>query len=269
VRVFVLGSGSSGNGILLDAEGTRVLVDAGIGPRKTARRLETLGVRVMPRIDAIVVTHQHGDHIDRVESLARAFAAPIWFHKGIEARRVRARLEVRTNEPRVPFSIGAFEVHAIPVPHDAPQVALRFGAANRYFGLATDLGRVPSELVTLLADCDVALVEANYCPEMLATGPYPVHLRRRVAGDFGHLANEQTAELAEKLSVHPRSRLHRLLLGHLSRSNNTPERALAVVKNRLRSSRLSVEVVEHGVPAAFVVRGTRPAQLTLPLSATR
>jgi phosphoribosyl 1,2-cyclic phosphodiesterase len=265
VRVYVLGSGSSGNGILLDAGGTRIIVDAGIGPRKTARRLETLGLRSVPRIDAIVVTHQHGDHIERVESLAREFLAPIYFHRGIEARRVRARFDVRAYTPRVPFAIGAFEIHALPVPHDAPQVALRFSATERTFGLATDLGRVPAELVPFLADCDVALVEANYCPELLATGPYPLHLRKRVSGGLGHLANEQTADLAEKLSTLPRARIHRLLLGHISRSNNTPERALSVVRARTRP-RLQVEVVEHGVPAAFVVRGTRPAQLSLPLS---
>ena len=267
MRVLVLGSGSSGNATLLDAGGTRILVDAGIGPRTVARRLELLGVSTVPRIDAIVVTHQHGDHIERVESLARTFSAPIYFHRGIEARRVRSRFDVRSYEPRVPFCIGSFDLRAVSVPHDAPQVALRFESAGKSFGLATDLGSVPAELVGLLRQCDVALVEANYCPELLATGPYPLHLRRRVAGDFGHLANDQTAELAAKLAQDPRSRLRRLVLGHLSRSNNTPERALAAV--RARAKNLEVGVVEHGVPASLSVQSARATQLMLPLSAAR
>ena len=262
MRVYVLGSGSSGNGALLEADGVRILIDAGVGPRAAARRLELLGSpSLFPRgVDAILVTHQHGDHIAQIEPLARALRAPIYFHRGIEARRVRARYEVRTYEPRTPFWVGGMEIRAVAVPHDAPQVALRFTMGGRSFGLATDLGTVPAELVRLLSDCDVALVEANHCPDMLATGPYPPKLKRRVGGDFGHLANEQTAELAAKLR---NTRLHTLYLGHLSRRNNTPERALAVV--RPRCTGIHVAVVEHGVAQAFSVRGMRPTQLSLPL----
>ena len=266
MRVYVLGSGSSGNAALLEVGGTRILIDAGIGPRAAAGRLQMLGgPELLPRgVDAIVVTHQHGDHISRIESLARALKAPIYFHRGIEARRVRARFEVRNYVARETFRIGAVEIRAVPVPHDAPQVGLRFSGAGSSFGLATDLGRVPSELVALLAGCDVALVEANHCSEMLAGGPYPEKLKRRVGGDFGHLANHQTAELAARLSG---TRVHRLLLGHLSRSNNTPERALAAVKARCRG--LDVAVIEHGVPYAFSVRSMRPTQLMLPLDIAR
>ena len=136
------------------------------------------------------------------------------------------------------------------VPHDAPQVALAIGAdGGPRFGVATDLGHVPRGLANLLGACDAALVEANYCPEMLAVGPYPPHLRARIRGGYGHLANEQTAELAAELRG---TRLARLYLGHISRSNNTPERALEVVRRRVPDG-LAIEAIPHGAARAIDV----------------
>jgi phosphoribosyl 1,2-cyclic phosphodiesterase len=109
------------------------------------------------------------------------------------------------------------------------------------FGVATDLGYVPPALAPFLGACDAALVEANYCPAMLSVGPYPEHLRRRIRGGLGHLANEQVADLAAELGS---SRLARLYLGHISRSNNSPERALAVVTPHCKG--FEVEAVPHG-----------------------
>jgi phosphoribosyl 1,2-cyclic phosphodiesterase len=245
VRVFVLSSGSSGNALLVEAAGTRIMIDAGIGPKQAAGRMRTLGRDLFPRgVDAIVLTHHHGDHIAHVEPLARAFRAPIYMHRGISAQRVRNRWEVREYSAPAPFRIGGLEVRAHFVPHDAPQVALSVASPDgERFGLATDLGYAPPSLTPFLAACDAALVEANYCPELLAIGPYPPRLRQRICGGLGHLANEQTAELAARLSG---SRLSRLYLGHISRANNTPERALAVVAPRCVG--LEVHAVPHGVP---------------------
>ncbi|HEY2516858.1 MAG TPA: MBL fold metallo-hydrolase [Polyangiaceae bacterium] len=243
MRVFVLSSGSSGNALLLEANcGSRVFVDAGVGPKVAARRLKELGFDLFPRgVDAIVITHHHGDHFAHAEPLARAFRAPMFLHRGISARRVRARWEVREYQAGAPFQAGAFEVQALDVPHDAPQVALTFEAGGLRFGLATDLGRAPSSLAPFLGRCDVALLEANYCPLMLETGPYPPRLRDRIRGGLGHLANEQTAELAARFRG---MRLATLCLGHISRHNNSPEQALAVV--RPRCPWLEVFAVAHG-----------------------
>jgi phosphoribosyl 1,2-cyclic phosphodiesterase len=255
VRVFVLGSGSSGNALLLEAGGARILLDAGIGPKVAARKMRELGSDLFPRgVDAVVVTHQHGDHFSQAEPLARALRVPLYMHAGISANRVRARWEVREYRPGIPFQAGGFEVSALTVPHDAPQVALSVTSDDgTRFGLATDLGHVPPSLVPFLGACDAALVEANYCPELLAVGPYPEHLRRRIRGGLGHLANEQTADLARALVG---SRLGKLYLGHISRSNNTPERATAVVAPRCRG--FDLEAVPHGISrAADVVRTGR------------
>jgi len=262
VRVWVLGSGSSGNAMLVEADGTRVLIDAGIGPRNAVKRMRELGGDFYPRgVDAIVITHHHNDHAAHLEPHARAVRAPVYLHRGIDAPQVRSRYEVRTYEARAPFIVGGLTVEALVVPHDAPQVAIRVSSATHAFAVATDLGHVPRDLARFVGQCDAALVEANYCPELLRFSPYPPRLKARVAGGLGHLANEQTAELAAALVG---MRLRRLYLGHVSRTNNTPERALAAVAKR--SGPLDVRVVDNGVPSvlAFEGRGApAPSQLTL------
>lgn len=260
VRAFVLGSGSSGNSLLVEAEGVRVLVDAGLGPRVLEARLAALGVGLMPQgIDAIIPTHHHGDHFGGVEKIARALGCPIYLHAGIEAPRVRSRFPVREYEMGRAFRIGNLEVLAEHVPHDAPQVALRVASPTHAIGIATDVGRPTPTLAALLATCDVTLLEANHCSEMLASGPYPTKLRHRVGGGFGHLSNTQTAELVAKLVG---SRLGQIYLGHLSRSNNTPERALETVASAAR--RMAVSVLPHGAVCALDIRRSSALQLALP-----
>jgi phosphoribosyl 1,2-cyclic phosphodiesterase len=264
LRAFVLGTGSSGNSLLVEAEGVRVLVDAGLGPRALEARLATLGVDLQRdggrlAIDAIVPTHHHGDHFSGVEKIARALGCPVYLHGGIVSPRVRARCDVREYAMGRRFHIGSLEVLAEHVPHDAPQVALRIASKEHAFGVATDVGRATASLTALLSTCDVALLEANHCREMLAFGPYPERLRERVGGGFGHLSNHQTAELAAKLVG---SRLGRIYLGHLSRSNNTPERALETVASA--APRLAVSVLPHGAVSALDVHRSRSFQLALP-----
>ena len=252
MRVWVLGSGSSGNAAVIDADGARILIDAGMGPRTAARKMKDLGGDLFASLlglQAIVITHHHGDHIAHLEPHARASRAPIYLHPGIDVlRRVREKYEVRSYEPRRPFAIGPFVIEALSIPHDAPQVALRIATRTHAFGVATDLGHVPRDLAAFLGSCDSVLLEANYCAQMLETGPYPPRLKRRVAGDIGHLDNEQTAELAATLIG---TRLRRIYLGHISRTNNTPDRALAAV--RKRSGSLEVCAVLNGVPQVLDV----------------
>jgi phosphoribosyl 1,2-cyclic phosphodiesterase len=264
VRAFVLGTGSSGNSLLVEAEGVRILVDAGLGPRKLEARLAALGVPLergsgLPVLDAILPTHHHGDHFGGVEKIARAYGCPVYLHAGIEAPRVRARCEMREVAMGRSFRIGSLEVTAEHVPHDAPQVALRVASKEHAVGIATDVGRPTAALAALLGSCDVALLEANYCPEMLASGPYPMHLRHRVGGGLGHLSNTQTAELAARLVG---SRLGHIYLGHLSRSNNTPERALETVASA--APRMNVSVLEHGAIGTLDIRRSKSFQLALP-----
>lgn len=314
VRVFVLGSGSSGNALLVESFGTRVMIEAGIGPRVVSTRLAELGKELRPgELHGIVATHHHGDHFGHADQLASAFAAPLYVHGGIElpiprsrSRRPDARASEAANDPtsqvedrdsdapsseipssRKPSSVcapssskrpaapvdvrryevghalrvGELTITTVQVPHDVAQVAIRIDDGASAFGVATDVGRVTPGLVSLLGECDAALVEANHCTEMLALSDYPDVVKRRVGGGLGHLSNAQTAELAARLVG---SRLARLWLGHLSRSNNTPERALEVVATR--ASHIEVDVIAATSPVALDVRSTKPYQLGLPFA---
>ena len=265
MRAFVLGTGSSGNSLLVEAEGVRILVDAGLGPRVLETRLAALGVTLdrgpgQLAIDAIVPTHHHGDHFGGVEKIARALGCPVYLHAGSRRRGSARASRCASIAIGRRFRIGSLEVTAEHVPHDAPQVALRIASKEHALGIATDVGRPTQGLTALLASCDAALVEANHCSEMLAFGPYPMRLRQRVGGGLGHLSNAQTAELAARLVG---SRLGRIYLGHLSRSNNTPERALETVASA--APRMDVSVLPHGSVCALDVRRSKAFQLALPV----
>jgi phosphoribosyl 1,2-cyclic phosphodiesterase len=167
---------------------------------------------------------------------------------------------VRRYTPGRALHLGPFTVDALPVPHDAPHVAVRVSAGNRRVGIATDVGHVTRDLRGFLSACDLVLLESNYCPRMLEGGPYPPRLRARVAGPLGHLGNEQAAQLARSLED---TRVARLALIHLSRANNSPDRALDVVTSAVR--RLPVEAIPHGDPRALDVRSSGAAFEQLPL----
>jgi phosphoribosyl 1,2-cyclic phosphodiesterase len=257
LRIFVLGSGSSGNCLVVEDERERILIDAGIGPTRAVERMRVLGSDlVTPRAPlGLFVTHDHGDHAAHALSLARALRAPLYAHAGASLERARRRLDVRSYTPGSPVRVGPFVVEALALPHDAPHVAFRVSTAGRRFGIATDLGHATRELRAFLGGCDLVLLEANYCPELLESGPYPLRLKRRVGGPLGHLANDQAAELARSLED---TRVARLALVHISRANNSPERALAVVTGRVR--RLPVEALPHGEPRRFDVMSAGSAR---------
>lgn len=261
VRVFVLGSGSSGNALLVESSGTRVLVEAGVAPKLVTSRLAELGIALeRGGLDGIVASHEHGDHFAHAARLASAFGAPLYLHRGIDAPVASAERPIRIHayDPGGTVRIGALTIASAIVPHDASQVALKIDDGSAALGVATDVGRVTPALVALLAGCDAAIVEANHCAEMLAFSEYPESVKRRIGGGFGHLSNGQTAELAARLVG---SRVARLWLAHLSASNNSPVRALDVVASRAR--RIDVDVLPSSSPVALDVRGTRPYQLGL------
>jgi phosphoribosyl 1,2-cyclic phosphodiesterase len=256
VRVYVLGSGSSGNAIVVEDDGVRVLVDAGIGPRTAAERMRTLGEDLFPRgVDAIVVSHHHGDHAAQLEPLARALRAPkrdhvderagqkplIWLHDGVDVPRVRHRFAVASFVAGGGFDVGPIRVETLRVPHDAPQIAIALHGRDHSVGIVTDVGSVTPKLVDFLGRCNTVLVEANYCPEMLELGPYPPTLKARVRGPLGHLANHEAAQLVAGLRKESTTAVW---LCHVSRTNNEPARALATV--RARAGDLPVDLLPHG-----------------------
>ncbi len=266
MRIVVLASGSAGNATLFEAGGTRVLVDAGIGPRALVEALRGAGVEGPP--DAVVLTHEHQDHFGQCLRLARKLKIPI--HASEATARMPAlhgREGVRVFGMREPFAIGALTFAPAPLPHDAAQVALVVEGGGRRAAICTNLGEVPPGLAAHLARCDVALIEANHDAEMLRRGPYPAFLKRRIGSARGHLSNEQAGELLRAL---PRE-THTVVLMHLSRTNNRPELALEVARDALagRAIRLHVAaprealVIDAGAPPPPATPPRRGQQLSL------
>lgn len=235
MELHTLASGSSGNCSLICCGDTRILVDAGISCRKIATRLAQLELRP-GGLDAVLITHTHADHIGGLTVLLKKHPIPVYATRPAGEdllRRVPSLNETLLHMlvPGQPFDLGGVEVLAFSTPHDAPgSVGYRFSAGGRRAAVVTDLGYLAPEVIQALDWVDLALIEANHDVDWLRTGPYPYYLQERVLGKYGHLSNEACGELAVQLA---RSGAATLVLGHLSRENNTPERARETVARML------------------------------------
>jgi phosphoribosyl 1,2-cyclic phosphodiesterase len=250
MRVHVLGTGSSGNALLVEDDDTRLLVEAGIGPKNLVVRMRALGFDLYPRgVDGIVVTHHHNDHAAQLEPLCKALHAPragepspmVHLHDGVEVQRVRHRFGVRRYRAGQPFEVRGLRVRTISLAHDAPHVALAIQSKTHTLGFLTDAGSITAPVIDFLASCDTVFLEANHCPTLLKLGPYPSSLQRRIAGHLGHLSNAQAAQLSGSIAKQGTSRI---FLCHLSHVNNEPELALKTVRDHARD--VQVEVLGHG-----------------------
>jgi phosphoribosyl 1,2-cyclic phosphodiesterase len=222
VRFAVLGSGSQGNGTLISSGDTHVLVDCGFSLRETERRLARLGVS--PDIlSAVLVTHEHADHVHGVGLLARRYNVPVYLSRGT-LRGLRKPLEaagfLAANDT---FDVGALSIRAVGVTHDALEpLQYVFTDGRRRLGVLTDLGSYDTTLLDHYRGLDALLIEANHCRDLLARGHYPQFLKLRVGGDYGHLNNHQAARLVAELGW---ENLQHLVLAHLSSKNNLPQLA--------------------------------------------
>jgi phosphoribosyl 1,2-cyclic phosphodiesterase len=246
LRFTSLASGSGGNATLVEArnEGcaaggsqrtTRVLVDCGLAPRRLAAALALRGCTAAD-LDAVFVTHEHGDHIGGVIALHRRHGTPVWASRGTwatvaapddESQRCVANLACHGER----IAIGALELLPFAVPHDAAeplQLVCRSGSAR--IGIVTDLGEPTDGVARALQGCDALLLECNHDRAMLAAGPYPIWLQRRIGGARGHLANEQSTAL---LAACLHDGLRHVVAAHLSRHNNQPDRALGALRRAL------------------------------------
>lgn len=224
-RFASLGSGSRGNATLVEAAGTRVLVDCGFAARDFIDRCGCLGFDPAT-LDAILVTHEHGDHIRGVGAVARRFGLPVWLSHGTwRAGRCGDLGQVeRFGGHAGGFTIGQIAIEPVPVPHDAREpTQFVFSHGETRLGLLTDLGSITPRVIAAFDAVDALLLECNHDVDLLDNGPYPPSLRARVGGRFGHLNNEQAAAF---LAAIDRSRLRHLVAAHISEQNNRPELAL-------------------------------------------
>lgn len=223
LRFSYLGSGSKGNSALVEADGTCLMVDCGFSVNEAEARLGRLE-RSPADIRAILVTHEHGDHIGGVARFARRHQIPVWMTPGtFAAARDQNFPDLRLINCHEPFAIDGIEVRPMPVPHDAREPCqFCFSDGNRSLGILTDTGHITAHITRHLAEVDALIIECNHDLDMLMRGPYPAALKQRVRGDLGHLNNHQAAELVANIAGNT---MQYLIAVHISEVNNTPQLA--------------------------------------------
>lgn len=244
MRFASLGSGSRGNATVVEHGQTLLMVDCGFSVRETERRLQRLG-REPRQVSAILVTHEHSDHIGGVAAFARKYRIPVWLTAGTRSVTRNELADANIFNSHMVFAIGDLEVRPFPVPHDAREPAqFVFSNGARTLGILTDTGSLTPHIEAQLNGCDALLLECNHDRNMLANGIYPPMLKARVGGDFGHLSNEQSAQLLQRINT---SSLQHIVVAHLSEKNNSPELAKTAVCGALDCAAEWVAVAEQDV----------------------
>ena len=231
-------SGSSGNASFLEADGRRFLIDAGLTRKRIAALLESIGVP-LHTIDAVFLTHEHVDHVAGAGVLARAHHIPVYAAADCFSALPPSVGEIpaacmRVFEPDREFFCGKVRVFPFSTPHDAAHaVGYSFMAEGRKVTVMTDVGHVDERLLTQLSGSDLVLLEANHDVDMLLAGPSPYPLKQRILSRRGHLCNEDCGRAL--IALHERG-VRNVILGHLSRENNTPELARVTIEAMLESA---------------------------------
>ncbi len=250
LTVVCLGSGSAGNCTAIDADGTLMLVDCGFSARETASRMHAAGLDPA-RVRAILLTHEHSDHVRGIDVFLRRHAPGCAVH-ATAATLAAAGLDQRADTSKVragrPFDVGGARVTAFRISHDAADpVGYRIEVGDEAFGLATDCGVLTAEAADALTGCTVLGLEFNHDVTMLERGPYPYHLKRRILSAHGHLSNDDASAALETLA---HTRLRHVIAMHRSRTNNTVELAKAALSGTLR--RLGHPAVAEVAAQTFV-----------------
>jgi phosphoribosyl 1,2-cyclic phosphodiesterase len=223
VRASVLSSGSSGNSVYVETDDTAILIDCGVTVPALKARLTSIG-RDLAKIQAIFVTHDHGDHVGSSVALARRQKIPVYATTGTHSILRRLDGLAKTIRADIPINCGPFEVLPIATPHDGIEsVAFRVVEhSSRGIGVVTDLGYVTRQLIDRLSGVQTLVAEHNHDERMLMEGPYPRKLKERIRSGHGHLSNAQGADMVAAFS---HTGLNRVILAHLSETNNTPQLA--------------------------------------------
>ncbi|MGI8549028.1 MAG: MBL fold metallo-hydrolase [Gemmatimonadaceae bacterium] len=239
MRMWVLGSGSRGNSVLIEAAGSRILIDAGFAPQLLIERMRAADV-APESIGAVVVTHEHVDHVRGVRALARKFGWAAYATQGTitaaKDLREAGAIPFRAGET---FAIGEFDLLAVRAPHDAAEPVVFVVTARRTgvrAAVVYDLGALTQPLTEAMRGLDLLVLEANHDEMMLQNGPYPPSVRARIAGRNGHLCNRVAGELVREVS---HKGLRHIVLAHLSESCNSATTALRDVGAGVRCGRFA------------------------------
>ena len=261
MRICIFASGFGGNCLLLSDGSTHVLVDAGISMRRIEASLREAGI-AMSDITGVLITHEHSDHISGLKMLLKYHHLPVYAPPTV-ANRMRGMLpdvdgSLNIIEVGTVFELGSLRVRAFHTPHDTDEsVGYRFSGTGS-FAIATDIGHVTDEVLDGLTGAETVLIESNHDIDMLSYGPYPVYLKRRILSDRGHLSNKDCAVLARHLAENGTTRI---ILGHLSKENNTPETALAESRAALDGTRAELYCAPSSGFMSFEIWETQPCCL--------
>jgi phosphoribosyl 1,2-cyclic phosphodiesterase len=225
MRFASLGSGSRGNSLVVDAGGTRLLLDCGFSARSALARLARLAI-LPEELSGILVTHEHSDHVAGISRFSARFGVPVYMTRGTHATAWQgetAPADCRPIDVHAKFSIDGIEVTPFPVPHDAREpVQFVISDGQCRLGVLTDCGTITPHVAAMLDGCQALVLECNHDPDLLAASDYPAPLKRRIAGDFGHLSNAQAASFLRQIDT---AALQHVVAAHLSERNNRSDLA--------------------------------------------
>lgn len=229
MRFASLGSGSEGNALVVEAGHSRILLDCGFSAAETVRRLARLGLEP-DAIAAVLVTHEHGDHIGGAARFARRHGIPVYLSHGTRVAAAAGGKDFADAiiiDSHAPFAVGDLEIFPYPVPHDAREpTQFVFGDGAHRLGVLTDAGSSTPHIEQMLSGLDALVIECNHDRGMLLGGDYPEHLKQRIGGRYGHLDNGQAAAI---LAAIDRTSLQHVVAAHLSLRNNRPQLATAAL----------------------------------------
>jgi phosphoribosyl 1,2-cyclic phosphodiesterase len=255
-----LSSGSSGNCYYLGNEFHGILIDAGIPGSSVRKFLEKINISINT-IMGILITHEHIDHIRGLELLTRKFSLPVFTTNKIRKNLIQHQniapsatiIEIPLKKK---FNLAEFDIEAFPVCHDAPEtIGFHITAGDRKVTIATDLGHICENAAQYIKAANLLVIESNYDDQMLVNGQYPYFLKKRIRSEYGHLGNHQASSfLADNIS----DDLTHICLAHLSKNNNTPQKALETLfktlseKGIVLNGKQLISVLDRDIPGCMI-----------------
>jgi len=250
MKFCVLGSGSRGNATYLESGGTAILIDAGMSGKELEKRLASIGV-ALSAIDAVLVTHEHNDHVQSVGVLSRRARIPVYANPATfsaASKTINRLFSYEEFETGSSFCLRNLEIHPFSVSHDTEDpVGFRISDGTVSFGYCTDTGKVSRLMLHRLASCQALVLESNHDIAMLQNGNYPPYLKQRIRSSHGHLDNVESADFLGRLA---HEKLQHVVLAHLSEENNLPEIALKGALQALQANRCCGEAAVRVTVAA-------------------
>jgi phosphoribosyl 1,2-cyclic phosphodiesterase len=252
LKFSILSSGSGGNSVYIEADGKRILIDAGLSEKKLSQRIAHID-RPLKGLDAVFATHEHSDHIRGMGPLLRKHQIQLYTTEGTYKRASSTLGKLpgfNTIRAGQPIEFGELMVEPYATPHDAEEsVAFVIHYRGLRLGLATDLGKVTAEVKNKLQNLDALLIEANHDVEMLDAGPYPWVTKRRIKSDVGHLSNEACGEMLASVK---HSGLRLVVLMHMSETNNHPDLARLTAQQALGQDTPNMIIAEQNHPTPLI-----------------